>query len=123
MTVKKIEIEGLRNCPVCGSKPVLRRNASKRFQVHCTKCDACTGWKDKTEAIITWYNNAELYEKIHGKIQETRQQQEKPLSHRERITGEAVNNLVEALARYVAAEHDYHSSLDRLEDAKNKLKQ
>lgn len=122
MTIKRIDVEGLRNCPVCGKKAILRRNASKRFQVHCTKCSACTPWRDKTDAIITWYNNAELYEKLHG-IPQTTESEPAPISQRKRMTGEAAQKLADALAEYITAEHEYHSSLDRLEDAKREIKQ
>lgn len=59
-----IATEGLRTCPKCGSKAIMRKNASKRFQIHCKKCNCCTAWVSKTEAVILWYNNAAKYEEI-----------------------------------------------------------
>lgn len=59
-------IEGLRNCPVCGFSAVMKKNASKRFQVHCKKCKCCTTWTSKVNAVVLWYNNADTYEKING---------------------------------------------------------
>lgn len=64
--VKTEKIIGLRNCPMCGAPAVLRKNASKRFQVHCRKCQCCTTWTNKTEAVVKWYNNAKIYEDTHG---------------------------------------------------------
>jgi len=64
--VKTEKIIGLRNCPACGSPAVLRKNASKRFQVHCKNCDWCTAWTSKPESIVKWYNNAKIYEEING---------------------------------------------------------
>ena len=59
-------IDGLRKCPVCGFSAIMRKNASKRFQIHCKKCSCCTAWTDKTSAVVLWYNNADTYEKING---------------------------------------------------------
>ena len=59
-------IEGLRKCPICGFSAIMRKNASKRFQVHCKKCSCCTTWTSKISAVISWYNNADAYEKING---------------------------------------------------------
>ena len=64
--MKTMKIIGLRHCPVCGAPSVMRKNASKRFQIHCTKCTCCTSWTDKASAIIKWYNNARVYEETHG---------------------------------------------------------
>ncbi len=70
MAIKTEEIRGLRKCPVCGYGAVMRKNASKRFQVHCKKCKACSAWTDKAHAIIDWYNMSDLYERIHGRFDE-----------------------------------------------------
>lgn len=59
------EIDGLRNCPMCGGPAHLRKNASKRFQVKCKKCRCCTAWTSKPLAIVLWYNNATVYEAIN----------------------------------------------------------
>ena len=61
------ELIGLRTCPFCGAAAHIRRNASKRFQVHCKKCDCQTAWTSKPAAIVAWYNNADFYERTHGK--------------------------------------------------------
>lgn len=63
------ELNGLRICPFCGSPAHIRRNASKRFQVHCKKCECQTAWLSKPAAIVAWYNNADFYERTHGKTQ------------------------------------------------------
>lgn len=52
---KIYELPRIEKCPVCGSKPILRRDSTKRFQVWCS-CGCRTGWKTKPEAIIDWYN-------------------------------------------------------------------
>lgn len=70
MAIKTEQIPGLRKCPRCGFGAVMRKNASKRFQVHCKKCDAHTEWTDKLGAVIAWYNNADLYERINGRFDE-----------------------------------------------------
>lgn len=70
MAIKTENIPGLRKCPMCGYGAVLRKNASKRFQVHCKKCQAHTEWTDKTSAIIAWYNMSDLYERINGRFDE-----------------------------------------------------
>ncbi len=44
----------LHPCPLCGKKPVLRKDSTKRFQVYC-ECGCKTAWKPKTDAIIDWY--------------------------------------------------------------------
>lgn len=64
--MKYEEVAGLRNCPICGARALIRKNASKRFQVKCTKCNCCTAWTSKPQAIISWYNNAAFYEAQHG---------------------------------------------------------
>lgn len=63
------DLRGLRTCPLCGADAHIRRNASKRFQVHCKKCNCQTLWTSKPAAIVAWYNNAEFYERTHGKAQ------------------------------------------------------
>ncbi len=65
--MKYENIDGLRKCPICGFSAIMRKNASKRFQIHCKKCKCCTPWTDKTAAVISWYNNAETYESINGR--------------------------------------------------------
>lgn len=65
--MKYIEINGLRKCPVCGFSSMMRKNASKRFQVKCKKCKCATAWTSKSEAIIAWYNMCEVYERLYGK--------------------------------------------------------
>lgn len=52
---KVTELPRIHSCPMCGAKPVLRKDSTKRFQVWCT-CGCKTGWKTKPEAIIDWYN-------------------------------------------------------------------
>lgn len=64
--MKYEEIPELRNCPICGSHAIIRKNASKRFQVKCSKCNCCTAWASKPQAIISWYNNAAFYEAQNG---------------------------------------------------------
>lgn len=61
-------IPNLRKCPICGFGAIMRKNASKRFQVKCKKCKCATPWTSKIEAVITWYNNADFYEREHGRI-------------------------------------------------------
>lgn len=70
MAIKTENIPGLRKCPRCGYGAVMRKNASKRFQVHCKKCDAHTEWTDKLGAVIAWYNMADLYERLNGRFDE-----------------------------------------------------
>lgn len=62
------DIPDLRHCPMCGGEAHLRKNASKRFQVHCKKCRCCTIWTSKPLAIVAWYNNAATYENMKGGI-------------------------------------------------------
>lgn len=57
-------------CPRCGNEPVLRRNASKLFQVRCEHCHARTGWKRKTDAVIMWYNMVIQYMRNNGTLLE-----------------------------------------------------
>lgn len=64
--VKIEQVAGLRHCPMCGSEAVMRKNASKRFQIKCKRCSCATMWTDKTGAVVSWYNNAELYEQMKG---------------------------------------------------------
>lgn len=54
--MKEFVLANVVNCPVCGAPVKLRKNASKDFQVACTRCEARTGWGKKTEVVITWYN-------------------------------------------------------------------
>lgn len=60
-------VDNLRPCPMCGSEAHMRKNASKRFQVHCKKCRCCTAWVSKIEAVVMWYNNAEIYDSMRKK--------------------------------------------------------
>lgn len=55
------EVARLHPCPVCGAKPVLRKDSTKRFQVYC-ECGCKTGWKPKTQAVIDWYNLVLAYQ-------------------------------------------------------------
>jgi len=66
--MKTITIKGLAKCPMCGAKAMMRRNASKDFQVKCSKCEFQTGWRTKPEAIATWYNLMIVYWKNTGKL-------------------------------------------------------
>lgn len=54
--MKTIDIDGLIFCPLCGTSPVMYRNASKRFRITCPRCGAKTDWASKSTAIIEWYN-------------------------------------------------------------------
>lgn len=54
--MKLIKVRDLAKCPVCGSKAFLRKNASKDFQVACTKCKCRTIWTTKPNALVQWYN-------------------------------------------------------------------
>lgn len=45
----------LKECPVCGSSPIMRKDSTKRFQIWCS-CGCKTGWTTKTQAVIDWYN-------------------------------------------------------------------
>lgn len=80
--MKYENIPGLRKCPVCGFSAILRKNASKRFQIKCKKCKCATSWTSKTEAVVTWYNLASMYEQIHGTVEQRQAMDEAPL-HRE----------------------------------------
>lgn len=53
--MKTVKLSSLDVCPLCGNKPVLRKNASKDFQVWCKHCHCRTDWLTKPEAIIYWY--------------------------------------------------------------------
>lgn len=68
--MQTIRIANLMKCPVCGAKAVLRKNASKDFQVACTKCECRTSWQRKTEAVITWYNMTHQLWRNQGKLRE-----------------------------------------------------
>lgn len=70
MLKDNITLKGLRSCPVCGHSVFLRKNASKKFQVYCPKCHCKSDWKNKVEAVISWYNMAAIYEKIYGQKEE-----------------------------------------------------
>lgn len=65
--MKTQKIKNLRHCPKCGSEVILRKNASKRFQVACPKCRVHTGWESKIDAVVSWYNLSAIYEGQHGK--------------------------------------------------------
>lgn len=67
--MKYEDLSGLRPCPICGGPAHIRRNASKRFQVHCKLCNCQTAWLNKPAAIVAWYNNADFYERTHGKAE------------------------------------------------------
>ena len=57
LTMIIVKLDGLRKCKICGSSNiVLRRDASKAFQVYCEKCGNRTKWQKKTEAVIEWFN-------------------------------------------------------------------
>lgn len=64
--VKVETIPGIRICPICGGEAVMRKNASKRFQVKCKRCSCATAWTDKVNAVVMWYNNAAFYEQQKG---------------------------------------------------------
>lgn len=66
--MKESTVAGIIKCPVCGSTPVLRCNASKMFQVRCPKCYARTGWKRKTDAVVMWYNMVIQYMKNNNTL-------------------------------------------------------
>lgn len=66
--MKTITIRGIRNCPICGAKAIMRRNASKDFQVSCTKCAFNSGWTTKPYALIAWYNMTIQYWQNIGKL-------------------------------------------------------
>lgn len=66
MLKDNIKVKGLRDCPLCGHSVLMRKNASKKFQVYCPKCHCKSDWLNKVEAIIYWYNMAELHDKLHG---------------------------------------------------------
>lgn len=54
--IKVIATRDLADCPICGSKVVLRRNSGKRFQIKCTNpdCYVRTSWKSKTDTLCAW---------------------------------------------------------------------
>lgn len=64
--MKAEKIAGLRTCPVCGHQAIMRKNASKRFQIHCRKCACCTPWTSKIDCVVRWYNYAKIYEDLNG---------------------------------------------------------
>lgn len=56
VTMKILREAGMM-CPFCRSRKVhIRKNASKDFQVECTKCGAHGGWYTKPQALIQWYS-------------------------------------------------------------------
>lgn len=63
--MKTLKIKDLANCPMCGAKAIMRKNASKDFQIACTKCDCHTGWTTKPDAIVRWYNITLILMKKH----------------------------------------------------------
>lgn len=63
-----IRIKGLRNCPKCGHFAVMRKNASKRFEVYCPKCHSHSIWANKIDAVVDWYNKSALYERYNGEV-------------------------------------------------------
>lgn len=79
IVMKYENIPSLRKCPLCGHSAILRKNASKRFQVKCKKCKCCTPWTSKTEAVIAWYNMAAMYEQLYGTLEERKAEDEAPL--------------------------------------------
>lgn len=85
-------LKNLRKCPLCDSSAILRKNASKRFQVKCKKCTCATIWASKIDAVISWYNNAEFYEATHA-INAQAPAEEKKRNAREELT-EAGKNLL-----------------------------
>jgi len=66
--MKTINTRALHKCPICGARAILRKNASKEFQVTCTKCECRTNWYRKTDAVITWYNMMIQLWKNEGKL-------------------------------------------------------
>ena len=55
--MKSTKVEGLCNCPKCGSDNVfLISNALHRFQVRCLDCGLKSRYNRKAETIIDWYN-------------------------------------------------------------------
>jgi len=66
--MKTIAIKDIIPCPMCGKRATLRKNASKEFQVACTKCECHTGWYRKTDAVIAWYNMIIQLWKNTGKL-------------------------------------------------------
>lgn len=51
------KIDGIKPCKICGSDNIiLRRDASKAFQLKCDKCGNHTKWQKKINAVIEWYN-------------------------------------------------------------------
>lgn len=81
--MKYTELPNLRKCPICGHSAILKKNASKRFQIKCKKCKCATSWTSKTEAVITWYNMANMYEQLHGTFEARKAQEEAPLLKKE----------------------------------------
>lgn len=53
----------IRRCPICGTSPRIRQNASKNFQLYCPQCGFNGKWGDKISAVVDWYNQAERHDK------------------------------------------------------------
>lgn len=68
--MKEFTVPNLIACPRCGNEALLRKNASKDFQIRCPQCGAHTAWKRKPEAIITWYNMVIQYMRNAGTLEE-----------------------------------------------------
>lgn len=79
--MKTQTIKNLRRCPKCGGEVILRKNASKRFQVACPKCRTHTGWESKIDAIISWYNLSAIYEGMYSKLGDKGHQSERDEYH------------------------------------------
>lgn len=75
--MKTQKIKNLRTCPKCGGEAILRKNASKRFQVHCRKCDVHTSWESKIDAVVSWYNLSAIYEGRYSKLGDKGETREK----------------------------------------------
>lgn len=59
--MKKIEIEGLKNCPCCENEAQLVANSRGYFQVRCSSCGLRTRWGKKIETVLNWENGRELF--------------------------------------------------------------
>lgn len=66
--MKEYQLANIIHCARCGAEPILRKNASKVFQVRCPQCQARTGWKRKTDAVISWYNMMIQYMRNNGTL-------------------------------------------------------
>lgn len=65
--MKEFTLKNIIDCPVCGSSVILRRNASKDFQIYCPTCKAHSEWMRKADTIIQWYNMVIQYQKNNSK--------------------------------------------------------